>query len=103
MVKLRCEAPIFINSATSLQNFSPWLENFKQKYEILIEEERLKSSKKIIDLGCGNNPVQGACAAVDFYVDPKERKMGAGENIDVGKMKEKGIRFANARIDSHLP
>ncbi len=66
-------------------------------------QKKLAESKKIIDLGCGNNPVQGATVGVDLYVEPNERALGAGQAIDIQKMKERGITFVNARIDSPLP
>ena len=66
-------------------------------------QEKLKESKTIVDLGCGNNPVQGATVGVDLYVEPKERSLGAGPVIDMKKFTEKGITFVNKRIDDILP
>lgn len=66
-------------------------------------QKKLKESKKIIDLGCGNNPIQGATVAVDLYIKPEQRSLGAGPVIDIKKMKEKGITFINSRIDVPLP
>lgn len=65
-------------------------------------QKKLTESKKIIDLGCGNNPVQGATVGVDLYIEPKERSLGTGSMVDVKKMKEKGITFINSRIDVPL-
>jgi SAM-dependent methyltransferase len=69
----------------------------------LCVQNKLKESKRILDLGCGNNPVAGAIVAVDRYVEPKERVFGAGALIDAEKMKARGIAFINTRIDGPLP
>ena len=69
----------------------------------LTVKKKLKESKRIIDLGCGSNPVDKACAGVDLYLDPKERHFGKGSAIDLNKMKERGIRFVNSRVDAKLP
>jgi SAM-dependent methyltransferase len=66
-------------------------------------QTKLKASKKIVDLGCGNNPVGGATAAVDLYIEPAERSLGKGPTINVQKLEEKGLAFVNRRIDSPLP
>lgn len=66
-------------------------------------KERLKSGGRIVDLGCGNNPVTGAAVAVDYYIDPKERNSGTGPVIDLDLMKSKGIEFVHARVDGPLP
>ena len=66
-------------------------------------QKKLAESKKIIDLGCGNNPVQGATVGVDLYIKSKERAFGVRPEINIQKMKERGITFVNARIDSTLP
>jgi ubiquinone/menaquinone biosynthesis C-methylase UbiE len=65
--------------------------------------QKLKESKKIIDLGCGNNPVEGASAAVDLYVEPKERILGVNPSIHIENMKKRGIDFVNTRVDGPLP
>ena len=66
-------------------------------------QKKLVESKKIIDLGCGNNPVQGATVGVDLYIESNERAFGVRPAINIQKMKEQGITFVNARIDSTLP
>ncbi len=66
-------------------------------------QKKLAESKKIIDLGCGNSPIQGATVCVDLYIEPKERALGVGPTINIQKMKERGITFINARIESNLP
>ena len=66
-------------------------------------KERLKHAHNIIDLGCGNNPVEGAKVGVDFHLDPKERHGGAGPMIDMDKFKDRGIKFVHTRIDGPLP
>ncbi|HAV64934.1 MAG TPA: hypothetical protein DCY13_21505 [Verrucomicrobiales bacterium] len=66
-------------------------------------KERLRASRTIVDLGCGNNPVAGATAAVDLYVAPEQRSLGHGATIDLGKFARRGIRFVNARVDGPLP
>jgi SAM-dependent methyltransferase len=63
----------------------------------------LRQSKTIVDLGCGNNPVPGATAAVDLNLEPSERALGHGSSIDVERFKQRGIRFVNSRIDAPLP
>lgn len=63
----------------------------------------LRSSGRIIDLGCGNVPVQGACVAVDRFVAPEQRALGHGQTIDEDRFRERGIRFVNQRIDVPLP
>jgi SAM-dependent methyltransferase len=65
--------------------------------------ERLRAGGRIVDLGCGNVPVQGATAAVDLHVDPVERALGHGERIQAERFRERGIRFENQRIDRPLP
>jgi SAM-dependent methyltransferase len=69
----------------------------------LTVKQKLKESRNIIDLGCGNNPVTGAKVGVDFHLDPKERLAGAGPQIDTEKFKERGIKFVHTRIDAPLP
>jgi SAM-dependent methyltransferase len=64
---------------------------------------RLKSAKNIIDLGCGTKPIQGAKTAVDFSIEPKQRRSGFGDPIDTKRFFDLGIRFVNARIDGPLP
>ncbi len=65
--------------------------------------EKLGNSRKIVDLGCGNNPVQGASTAVDCHLEPNERAVGHGAHIDLEAFAKKGIRFVNQRIDLPLP
>lgn len=65
--------------------------------------EKLRAGGRIVDLGCGNCPVQGATAAVDLHVDPVERALGHGERIEMGRFQARGIRFVNQRIDVPLP
>jgi ubiquinone/menaquinone biosynthesis C-methylase UbiE len=69
----------------------------------LAVKKKLKESRNIIDLGCGNNPVKGAKTAVDLHLDPKERLAGTGPLIDTGKFKENGIHFVHTRVDGPLP
>ena len=71
--------------------------------KLIAVKNKLKESRKIIDLGCGNNPVEGATIGVDFYIEPYERALGEGIKINIQEMKEKGITFLNTRIDSLLP
>jgi SAM-dependent methyltransferase len=66
-------------------------------------QKQISEAKRIIDLGCGNNPVKGASVAVDLNIDPKERALGYGTYIDLEAFKEKNIDFVNTRIDGHLP
>ena len=66
-------------------------------------KERLKRSRNIIDLGCGNDPIAGARVGVDVHLDPKERHSGTGPPIDREKFKTKGVDFVQARIDGPLP
>ena len=66
-------------------------------------QARLRASKSIVDLGCGNHPVAGATAAVDLHVAPAERALGHGATIDVEALGRRGIRFVNARVDGPLP
>ena len=40
----------------------------------LTVQKKLAESRKIIDLGCGSNPVQGATVGVDLYIEPRERE-----------------------------
>lgn len=72
---------------------------------LLAVKEKLQTSQKIVDLGCGNNPVAGACVGVDLYVEPKERIVGGGPGaeIDIDKFKQLNVTFVNARIDAPLP
>jgi SAM-dependent methyltransferase len=69
----------------------------------LTVKQKLKESRNIIDLGCGNNPVTGAKVGVDFHLDPKERLAGTGPQIDTEKFEERGIKFVHTRIDAPLP
>lgn len=66
-----------------------------------VQRRLAAASGKIIDLGCGNYPVKGAIAAVDLYLEPKERL--SGSPIDADGMKRAGIKFVNSRIDAPLP
>ena len=66
-------------------------------------QARLRASRSIIDLGCGNHPVAGATVAVDLHVAPAERALGHGATIDVEALARRGIRFVNARVDGPLP
>jgi SAM-dependent methyltransferase len=65
--------------------------------------EMMRSSHEIIDLGCGATPVSGATVAVDLYVDPKERSLGHGAQINEEEFRRRGIKFVNTRIDAPLP
>ena len=65
--------------------------------------EKLKQAKRIVDLGCGNNPVEGASVAVDLYVEPKERILGTDPSIHIENMKRRGIEFVNTRVDGPIP
>jgi len=69
----------------------------------LLAQKKLEESEKIIDLGCGNNPVQGATVGVDLYLKPIQRSLGVGNKIDIERMKKRGITFINTRIDKPLP
>ena len=62
--------------------------------------DQVRASKTVVDLGCGGNPVEGATAAVDFSLEPTERGSGGINDLFFA---QKGIRFANQRIDIHLP
>jgi SAM-dependent methyltransferase len=66
-----------------------------------VQRRLAAASGKIIDLGCGNYPVKGAAAAVDLYIEPKQRLSCAP--IDAVRMKGAGIKFVNSRIDAPLP
>lgn len=68
-------------------------------------KERLQASKRIIDLGCGNCPIEGACVGVDVHIDPKERAVGGGpaSEIDVERLERQNVTFVNVRIDETLP
>ncbi len=69
----------------------------------LLVKKKLKESKNVIDLGCGNDPVAGAKVGVDFYLEPKERIHGAGPAIDEQKFRDRGVRFVQTRVDASLP
>lgn len=66
-------------------------------------QRMLKESKRIIDLGCGTNPVSGAVVAVDYFVESGQRALGHGSCIDQEKMQARGIKFVNQRMDTRLP
>jgi len=78
-------------------------EKFKTDSRWLEVKKKLSQAKKIIDLGCGNNPATGASAGVDLYVQPRERIDGDGPEIDTKTLEKKGIRFINQRVDAKLP
>jgi SAM-dependent methyltransferase len=63
----------------------------------------LRSSRRIIDLGCGSNPVPGASVAVDYYIEPEQRSLGHGAALDRSVFELRGIEFHNQRIDARLP
>jgi SAM-dependent methyltransferase len=101
-------------------SFGPVLQKFRQALTLIYPPQgaskkcsldprwicvknKLKESKRIIDLGCGNNPVAGAAVAIDWYLEPKERALGAGAAIDGKKMRAQGTAFINTRIDGPLP
>lgn len=66
-------------------------------------QKKLAESKRVVDLGCGNDPIKEASVCVDRYIEPKERSFGAGPTIDLKKMQERGVTFVNAKIDAPLP
>lgn len=47
--------------------------------------------------------MEGASVAVDLYLKPNERSLGAGPTIDVEQFERRGIAFVNSRIDVRLP
>lgn len=63
----------------------------------------IAASRAIVDLGCGANPIAGATAAVDLFIDPRQRGMGKGATLDVASLEKRGIRFVNQSIDQRLP
>lgn len=66
-------------------------------------QRRLAEANTVVDLGCGNHPVNGATAAVDLYMDNRDRVHGGGSEIDIDEFHKTGIRFVNASIDQPLP
>jgi SAM-dependent methyltransferase len=66
-------------------------------------QERLAAARTVVDLGCGGAPVAGATAAVDRFLAPEERALGAGATIDPERLRARGIRFVSSRIDAELP
>lgn len=64
---------------------------------------KLKCSNRIIDMGCGNNPIPEATDAIDFYLEPKHRSNGDGNNIDVENIRKNGVNFVKCSIDNILP
>jgi SAM-dependent methyltransferase len=63
----------------------------------------LKGCTTILDLGCGDSPVQGATAAVDLFTDARQRGAGSGREIQPGLLEQRGIQFVNQSIDERLP
>lgn len=66
-------------------------------------KKRLASAKRIIDLGCGADPVKGASVGVDALIEPEQREDGSGPRIDPAALKQRGVTFLEARIDAALP
>lgn len=90
------------------EKISPYIKQVNQEGTKLNEkwvtvQNSIRTATKIVDLGCGNNPVQGAAVGVDRYIAPGERSLGKGDYIEIDKMKERGVLFTIARIDDSLP
>lgn len=80
-----------------------WYEFQKKKGwspEYVKADKLLRTSKSIVDLGCGTNPYPLASAAVDKYIKPVHRKFGANRAIDVDEIQRKGIRFVEADFEN---
>lgn len=61
------------------------------------------AAHKVVDLGCGANPIAGATDAVDLFIAPTQRGAGKGPTLDVGALEKRGIHFFNQSIDVRLP
>ncbi|AJY69266.1 glycosyltransferase [Geobacter sulfurreducens] len=80
---------------------APPVYNVNPQYLEIIRSVR--SSRNVVDLGCGNCPIEGATVGVDFYLEPKERALGQGARIDLEAFRRRNIRFVNQSIDKPLP
>ncbi|MFH1776936.1 MAG: class I SAM-dependent methyltransferase [Candidatus Omnitrophota bacterium] len=66
-------------------------------------KKKLLTSKRIIDLGCGTNPVAAASVAIDPYINPIQRSCKSGTRIKKSIFNKSGIKFIQSRIDVNLP
>jgi hypothetical protein len=62
---------------------------------------RMAKCRSVLDLGSGPNPIEGATAAVDLFLDARHR--GDAASIDLAALEKRGIRFVNQSIDQRLP
>lgn len=65
-------------------------------------QRALMNSRRVIDLGCGANPIRQATVAIDAYLDPRHRQFGQGDPIDAAALANRGCRFVQAEL-SCLP
>jgi SAM-dependent methyltransferase len=63
----------------------------------------LKQCSTVIDLGCGDKPIEGATAAVDLFTDARQRGAGHGGEIQPADLQRRGIQFVRQSIDERLP
>jgi SAM-dependent methyltransferase len=63
----------------------------------------LQGCATIVDLGCGDTPLQGATAAVDLFTDARQRGAGTGNEIQPARLEQQGIQFVRQSIDERLP
>jgi len=71
---------------------------FSREWQIL--QEKLNTSKRIIDLGCGANPHPRASIGVDAFLEPVHRALGHGPKIETTHFHSKGVQFIQAELEN---
>lgn len=61
-------------------------------------QERMRSAKRLVDLGCGANPHPRAVVGVDAYRDPDHRILGHGPKLDAATFRNRGVQFVQADL-----
>jgi SAM-dependent methyltransferase len=65
-------------------------------------EAQLSKAQSVVDLGCGTKPHPKATVAVDAFLEPAHRTLGAGATIDPKAFEKSNVRFVQADI-TNLP
>jgi SAM-dependent methyltransferase len=65
-------------------------------------EAELSKAQRVVDLGCGARPHPKATVAVDAFLEPEHRTLGAGPVIDPNAFEKSNVRFVQADI-ANLP
>lgn len=61
-------------------------------------QEELARAKTVVDLGCGTRPHPRATVAVDAFLEPAHRTLGAGATIEPATFEKSNVRFVQSDI-----